>query len=986
MALNVFTIAPDADFTAELVKAILDGFPMVDSKPPLETYSILVPNRRTARALREAFIREAKAAALLLPRIRPIGDLDDEDFDPLAGPDTSFGVLTPVGQHFALIKLVQDWTLAHPHLPLAESLRHSLPQVQALARSLSQLLDSLDIEEQDPAGLLAAVGFEFAAHQEALISLLQLVHRDLPALLADRKLISANRRRSELIRLYARQLKDEGAPGPVIAAGSTGTIPATRELLKTIASLPNGAIVLPGLDTGLDADCWKAVSPQHPQQAMKQLLEHIGVEPKAVSRLGPKPGPRAFLASELMRPSETTHEWATILRKSKSRILTAVADLDLIECRDGEEEAAVIAALVRLKLAENASDDIAIVTPDPVMARRVTAALQRFEIIPENSAGERLDAFGAANFLRLLIDLARQSQSVTALAALLHHPATGFGKAAAADLTLLRSPLMMLGFQQLEQLIEHLPEAIALRLHPKAQAPESGSPAWDGLAQYARQMQGSLVQLTGDEQRPLSQQLGALIALARSISTAELWLDEVAQKLQILVDMLADESDWHPWVTLAEAASLLSDYLARTSYRPRVATTPRVSIVGLLEARLQSFDVVILAGLSEAVWPGTADSGPWLNRPMRTELHIKQPEASIGQMAHDFAQSMGARELVLSWSREDAGQPRTPSRWLLRLKAVLKAAGVDVPVSKGAAWRAMTAALVRPAEDIRISIPSPRPPQGLRLSRLSITKVDTLIKDAYSVYASSILKLDPLQEIAEAGNYALRGNIFHLALAIFFKQHRTHAPADMEVELLKAGKEAFRLLPDAAVVQHSWWPRYRRAAAWLAGQAEYFYTAGAKLFAETDIVYHRLIGGRDFTLSGRADLIRLDSDNSFAIFDFKSGGVPATKETSAKFSHQLTLEAAILEEAGFGGRSNLKAGNLAYVEVSGGTPAGDSSKLKAEVIAQSPAHLAGLIQLLTDYMAEDQPFLPRANARPDYKGRHDHLSRYKEWRTRGAAS
>jgi len=40
----------------------------------------------------------------------------------------------------------------------------------------------------------------------------------------------------------------------VIAAGSTGSMPATAKLLATIAHLRHGAVVLPGLDTDLDAE------------------------------------------------------------------------------------------------------------------------------------------------------------------------------------------------------------------------------------------------------------------------------------------------------------------------------------------------------------------------------------------------------------------------------------------------------------------------------------------------------------------------------------------------------------------------------------------------------------------------------------------------------------------------------------------------------------------------------------------------------------
>jgi ATP-dependent helicase/nuclease subunit B len=988
MAPNLFTIAPDADFIAELVKAVLAGFPLPEgeSHPPLHQYTILVPNRRTANAMRRAFVEQADS--LLLPRIRPIGDVDELD-------DTGLdaGVLTPVAQHFALISLVHEWIEAYPHLQLAQTLRHAPSQVQALAQSLAQLVNSLDIEEQSLEALRDSEGLEIAQHQEAVVSLLALLHGRLPALLQERRLIGPQRYRNLLIDQYAKTLESGKASGPVIAAGSTGSIPATRRLLRTIAGLENGAVVLPGLDTSLSDDCWGAVTAQHPQAALKQLLAYLDVSHRDVPLIGPLAGARSWLGSELMRPSETTHEWARLLPQARSKVESAIAGLDFMECRDNEQEAAALAALIRLKLAEGGGN-IALVTPDPMMARRVTSALARWNIVPENSAGEPLDAFGAARFMRLLIDLSKEPQSSAALAALLHHPAARFGYTAEvasrlaglADVTLLRSPLMMLGLEQFPQLVNDLPEAISQGLRLPAQAALPGSTEWTELCAYAMRVHDDLAKLLGPERQPLQQQLQTLLELAETITAAELWSEEPANRLSVLADALSVESHWLPDMTLAETAGLLGDYLRRTPFLPRQATTPGLSIVGVLEARLQNFDCVLLAGLSESVWPGAADSGPWLNRPMRDELHIKQPEASIGQMAHDLVQTMGARHLVLSWSREDAGKPLTPSRWVLRLQTVLQTAGVVAPLANGANWLALAASLERPAENIRISLPAPAPPAAARFKKLSITSVDTLIADPYAIYAADILKLRPLENIGTAASYSLRGTIFHLALSIFFSRHPERPPPDMQAALLDAGGKAFSLLPDASIVRHSWWPRFVRVAEWLTREADFFYAQEAVLFPETVLASELDIAGRKVKLTGRADLIRIGGDGSVAIFDFKTGSAPALRDTSGNFSHQLTLEAAIIEKEGYLGRAGMQADLLAYVTVSGGIPPAVTKPVDNEAVMRSGQHLDGVIRLLTGYMDETQPFLPHANAQSSKPLRYDHLSRYREWSSRGSAT
>ena len=96
----------------------------------------------------------------------------------------------------------------------------------------------------------------------------------------------------------------------------------------------------------------------------------------------------------------------------------------------------------------------------------------------------------------------------------------------------------------------------------------------------------------------------------------------------------------------------------------------RVRIYGPLEARLQNVDRVVLGGLVEGIWPPETRSDPWLSRPMRRELGLDLPERRIGLSAHDFAQALGAPEVILTRAAKLAGAPTVASRFVQRLAAV----------------------------------------------------------------------------------------------------------------------------------------------------------------------------------------------------------------------------------------------------------------------------------------------------------------------------
>ncbi len=988
---RVYTIASDAPFLDILAKAVLRGFPYAEGHqhPSLAAWTILVPTRRAARALQEKLLVESGKPALVLPQIRPIGDLDEDVLEaqrPYVGlPDAISGI----GREFALITLIDTWAAENQQLRLAQELAQAPQQTQSLAASLAELIDVMETEEISFDRLPEAYLIDLAGHREAILSLFDLVSKKLPAQLMGENLMGAKERRSRLIRLEAKRLSENPPAGPVIAAGSTGTIPATRELLRAISALESGAVILPALDERMDTKSWEAVSPQHPQFAIKQLIEAIGVERENIIMLGTASGDRAWLASELMRPSDVSDDWQQALAGQGGRVKKALENVSLVESRDKNDEASIIALMMRQGL-EKPVGDIALVTPDRDLARRVKANLFRWNIGVDDSAGEPLSRFGAASLLVLLMDVAEKNFSAAALQILFSHPLAKFGferahfsaSARHLEIALFRSLPMIHGLEGLLPSFDLALKGAKGDSYPHPIVAHLKENDWQEMRECLARVVEILSPLSPRSVATFGEHLDGLIFVAEKISGDRFWDGPEAEELETLVESLRLESLRLPICSFERASATIRRQLQRIPVRDIRNAGTRLSVLGSLEARLVHPQTVILGGLNEGTWPRLPDPGPWLNRPMRNTFGMQQPELRIGQEAHDFVQAFGAPQVFLTWARRDGMDPAIPSRWILRLQTILKAAGHKHEATPSEPWQAWAARLdqagnVRPAPHGK---PQPRPPVDARPKRISVSRVETLIRDPYAIYADAVLKVRPLPNIAAAPDAALRGTLFHKAIGDFFTLYPKALPDDAVERFIILGEEIFRPFRNDPEIMGFWWTRFRRLAAWIVENEVSLRSDAVQVFAEVKGLLDLKIGTADFKLSARADLIGILADGTARIVDFKTGAIPSGPKIKEGFSPQLTLEAAMLERGAFEHLGSHKTSNLAYIRITGGIPPGELKSVDLAPMDVAREHLARLVGLLEKYQNPNLAYLPRyaienVEAVHDY----DHLSRYREW-------
>jgi ATP-dependent helicase/nuclease subunit B len=1025
MAPRVFTIPASASFLPTLVEALLGGglgLPALRDPLALAAATLYLPTRRACRLARDAFLDVLKVDAALLPRIVPLGDIDEDEiaFAEAAAGDIAADALAlpkaldPLERRLLLTRLIIAWAES-PQLYAASGtplVAQTPAAACALADDLARLIDDMTTrsvrwERLDDRELVPE---RFDEYWQRTLKFLQIARETWPTILRERGAIESAARRDLLIDAEATQLARK-TDELVIAAGSTGSIPATAKLIATIARLSHGAVVLPGLDADLDEESWRLIAgdkdkrippaPGHPQFAMQALLTQIGIARGAVESLAAPHG-RERLLSEALRPAAATDLWKQKAGEPdfQEHVAAALGTLTVIEAAHGEDEALAIA--VALREAVQDGKTAALVTPDRALGRRVLAALKRWNIEAEDSSGEALADTPAGVFARLAAEAALHGLEPITLLALLKHSLLrlGGGNRAQATATLeraiLRGPRPRAGSGGLAHALKtfRATKDALYRSDPRRDLIDAELDAAANLVRHLGEAMAPLEAL-GETSLPLSE-----LAMHHRAILAALSLDDGKETAFAGPDgiRLADALD--ELTTSAAAAGLIvatSDYveLFAAALAGRVLRRPprhgaRVRVLGTIEARLTDSDRVVLGGLVEGTWPPESRTDAWLNRPMRLSLGLDLPERRIGLSAHDFAQMFGAREVFLSHAAKIGGTPTVPSRFVQRLAAVSGARWKEA-VKRGEDYLAWAHELDRPEQPPKAAAqPAPTPPREARPKALSVTEIEHWLRDPYTIYAKHILNLRPLDSVDTPPGAAERGTIIHNAVGAFTRRFAKQLPPDPAAELIALGEPEFASLDDFPEARAFWWPRFRRIAHWFATWERKRRTAIDHILAEIRGAIDIPLVDGVFKLSGIADRIERLADGRYVILDYKTGAARTEKQIRTGLAPQLTLEAAILRNGGFKEISKgASVAAIGYVLLKGGEPPGADEPIDFdsgtpdEHAERAYQKLAELAQRFDD---DNVPY--RSLVHPMWKthyGDYDHLARVKEWSSSGDA-
>jgi ATP-dependent helicase/nuclease subunit B len=963
---NVLTIAASLPFAETLARGLIAR---LGTDPlALSSATIYLPTRRAARTIADTFARVLGGAALL-PEFKALGDVDKDEFlfDSESEDLDLTPAISPIRRRLLLATLVKRWDETR------RQGRLGFAQAAALAGSLASLMDEMETQGADLSRLGDLVPRALAAHWADVLGFLELLRDQWPALLASEGMANPAARRNEYLHALAKRLASHPPQGLVIAAGSTGSIPATGELLGVIARLPKGMVVLPGLDRDLDADSWNDLDPGHPQYGMKQLLERIAVKRKDVrdwSEAAPS-AERERLLREALRPAPTTDAWRKLAESGGEEIAEGLKNVSLLEVADPAEEASVIALALREAL-ETKGRTAALVTPDRALARRVAANLLRWDIAIDDSAGQPLSHTPPGTFLNLLAEAAESGFAPVPLLALLKHPlATMGGDAGAFRENARRLDLVLRGPRPDAGL-----EGIALQIDAKEDF-YPGLAAWFAtIANVLRPLGDVLAQ----REIFLADAVAAHLKAAEALSSpGTLWRGDAGAQSAMLFEKLGEAATGLPAVEPSAYAPLFRDFARRIAIRPAFGKHPRLAILGAQEARLQSFDLVILGSLNEGTWPQAAATDPWFSRPMRKALKLELPEFRIGQSAHDFAVLASGPRVMLTRALKSEGTPSIASRWVQRLVQLCNGLGLQDALRPKHDYAAWSRALGDAGKPERIERPAPAPPVAARPTSLPVTDIEKWVRDPYAIYARRVLRLKPLDPLdAEIGPME-RGTLVHEALETFINAFPGPLPDDAVLQLDQIAADVFAKYRTPKSAQALWRPRFLRAAAWFV-QEERARRAGIKQ-SLTEQKSAEWSVTDNFTLHGVADRIDLLNAGGAAILDYKTGKPPRPPQIKAFLAPQLLLEAAMLEAGAFEAAGAQTANELLYVWFSGGREAGAIEPVDLSLVAETVARLKAFIAKFSD---PNTPYRPRvAPYRADISGDYDHLARVREWSLSG---
>lgn len=849
----------------------------------LTDVTIFLPNRRAVRELRNAFIRLHGLNATLLPRIMPLGSIDEDGFF-FAGSDINLPpVISPAERLLIFIRLIT----ARPDNFRLEHI--SFAQACYLARELASMVDMAGNEQLDFAALEKLVPEEYAAHWQNTLCFLKIITEFFPQILAERNLTDISEYNNSLLNGQNAAWQQNPPTGEIIIAGTTATFPAMKQLVKTVSELPHGSVYLSGLDKYLDETSWEQVDETHPQFELKQLLDFLHLSRSDIPDITASNNPeREKLLSEAMRPATTTDKWRNLT--SESLPAKAIEGLNLISCRDSREEALAVAAIMRHNL-ETPEKTTALITEDRNFARRVSNELLRWNIQADDSAGIPLVQTPQGIFLRLIAKTCDSDFSPLPLLSLYKHPFTCISAG---------------NFQIRTQIRDY--EKNILRNRKNRNAPDT-----EFISEQKKLFAG-LSDLMSLPQANFKDLLEAHIRLAETLATRSdksgadiLWAGEAGEAAAALLSSLLEAAETLGSVPQGQYCDLFEALISGTMVRSKYGSHPRLRILGPIEARLCSFDTIIISGLNEGTMPGKASSGAWMSRPMKKDFGFPLPEKAIGVLAHDFCEMACGKEVFLTRAERVQGTPMVKSRWWMRLETVLKASGFNSEELQSSLYPDWSRQIDRTDKIIPSVPPCPKPPLEARPRELWAGDIEKLIYDPYTIYASKILKLRKCDKIIPPLDAVDLGIVTHEILEKFFTAYPQELPENSEEILLSLSAESFDKNNIKSEVRAFWWPRIQKIIKWILEIEKDNRPEIKQTYCETKGTITFQSAGGIFTLGAKADRIDKNKDGSISIIDYKTGQAHSAKEVSVGYAPQLPIEGIIAEQGGF---ENIRAANV----------------------------------------------------------------------------
>ena len=950
---KIFNISSSNCFVDVLANKLLEDYK--DNLLDLADVLILLPNRRACRSLSEAFVRLKGLRPTILPQMKAMGDIKEDEIV-LSGINIEAElmnippVIEPVERKMLFMRLImkryEDFGLE----------RISLSQACSLAQELGDLIDIAQMHNLDWDNLNKLVPEEYASHWQETLKFLAIITKYWPEILNERGVVDSGWRKNKLIEVQAEIWKKQKPKQRIIVAGTTAVSPAMKKLVKEVLQLEKGEVWLYGLDVLLEEEAFESIDETHPQFELKQLIDFLGVKRDEIKKIVvSRDEGREKLISEIMRPAEYSDEWRNIKDCFDKKSLEG---LKLVECSDQRTEALSIALLIR-KALQKKDKTIALITPDRVLARRVASELLRWNIFVDDSAGIPLANTKWGIFMRLCAEAVLPNVKKDQLLACMKNSMCLFGK----------------NKEEVNKLVYYLDKEV----FRKKEKNEEAELFWNDFQCKAK----DFASVFAKDKDCLSNIIRKHILFAESLADSmkvkgaeNLWRNEDGETGALFINEWIDKADILGDINTSEYISLFETMMSGVVVRNKTFSGRNVRILGPIEARLSHFDMIILGGCNEGVWPVLPDADPWMSRPMKKEFGLELPEKQIGVLGLDFSNLLGAENIYLTRAKMSGGTPTIKSRWWMRLETVLQAVDFDKENILDREILDLAEFLDAPDKQIKINAPSPKPPVEARPRKMSASAFEKLLRDPYGVFAEYILNLKPLEDLDKETDARDFGNLVHKVLENFSNKYSSEYPENAEQQLIELGTKELEDSDFANEKKVFWYPKMVKMMKWIAENENIYRKEVRRVNSEVwgSVCFENLPGGI-FEIYAKADRIDETIDGKVNIIDYKTGQARTVAEIKKGYAPQLPIEGIIAKKGGFSGIKKADVNSLMYWKLGSKTV-----QVNEEVNGVLSETEDRIIEVINLFDFETTGYLSRPNPKsaPQYSD-YEHLARVKEW-------